>query len=292
MLLPVDTMPTRTGRLLLAVGIALTLLVLAFLAWQLWRYKISTVSPTAPVSISEPLDQTALDQGATASNDYETGETNGSVPSAPVGSTDIASAAAPIASSAPVTAPGFQQLPIPLTPVDGIEAADAQISVYYPGSTQPIARDQVTSADRKLANQSDLIPVAPFDPQAFAADPEPYLQADVPGRIWQTAAPAPGIPTLSPVGLEVFELFPGASVELQVRSVSGAPVTFQTQGLGTFSNERTTITVRAADDGVARAIYRASPGAIADVPIIAASPMAMGQVVFHLFIADPSAQAP
>jgi len=58
--------------------------------------------------------------------------------------------------------------------------------------------------------------------------------------------------------------------------------------LGTFSNGLTAITVRADEEGVAKATYTASGGVIADVSVLVGSPLASGQVSFFVFVTEPT----
>jgi len=80
----------------------------------------------------------------------------------------------------------------------------------------------------------------------------------------------------------------GEAVRLAVQAVPESPVTFTSFDLGQFSNQLTTITVLADENGVASTEFLATPGTINDVNILAASPMASGQVKFVVNVSLPS----
>lgn len=132
-----------------------------------------------------------------------------------------------------------------------------------------------------------LIAPKPFNAAAFAANPQAYLDVVEPGRVFQSAAPGPQVPVLRVKGLGSQEIAPGATCPLTVITAPNAPVTFTTLDLGTFPNQLTSITVLADATGEASTTYSASGGAIADVQVMAGSPLASGQVKFQVFIAPP-----
>lgn len=131
-----------------------------------------------------------------------------------------------------------------------------------------------------------MIAPKPFDPAAFSANPQAYLDIVEPGRVFQTAAPGVDVPVLRSKGTASYEIPVGGSCTLTVITAPHAPVSFVTLDLGTFSNSLTAITVQANAEGEASTVYTASGGAIADVHLMAGSPMASGQVKFHVFITD------
>ena len=120
----------------------------------------------------------------------------------------------------------------------------------------------------------------PFDLAAFESDPQSYLNIVEPGRIWQTAKAGEGVPGLRTVGESDVEIHQGESVELKVKTAPSAPVTFASFDSGAFPNKLTSITVRADEQGVATTRFTATPGTLNDVNIVAASPLASGQVSF------------
>jgi hypothetical protein len=134
---------------------------------------------------------------------------------------------------------------------------------------------------------SPLVAPKPFDPAAFAADPKAYLDVVEPGRVFQSAAPGPDVPVLSPVGPASFEIAVEESCTLAVTTAPGSVVTFTALDLGTFPNSLTTITVQADAQGAASTVYTATRGVIADAQVLAGSPGASGQVKFHIFVTQP-----
>ena len=76
-------------------------------------------------------------------------------------------------------------------------------------------------------------------------------------------------------------------MRLKVAASPGAPVAFASQDLGQFENSLTSITIAANEEGVAEAVYTASGGTIDLVQILAASPMASGQVQLTIDVAVP-----
>ena len=136
--------------------------------------------------------------------------------------------------------------------------------------------------------RSPLIMPPPFNGAAFAANPQAYLNVVEPGRVFQSAAPGLQTPVLRTLEGASFMIAVGESCTLKVQTAPNAPVSFLTMDLGTFSNGLTAITVRADQQGVATATYSASDGVIADVNILAGSPMASGQVQFHVVVTEQS----
>lgn len=141
---------------------------------------------------------------------------------------------------------------------------------------------------REKPNQfSSFAPPEPFDVESYKANPEAYIATVEPGRVYAPAQPADGVPVINAVGKRFHRLRQGESVRLRVSALAGAPVSFSSSRLGQFENQLTSITVRAGDDGVAEATFTASGGTIDEVPILAASPMASGQVSFTLLVSVP-----
>jgi hypothetical protein len=138
---------------------------------------------------------------------------------------------------------------------------------------------------------SPLMAPKPFDPAAFAANPQAYLDVVEPGRVFQSAEPGVDVPVLSPKGTASYEIPVGGSCTLAVMTKPGAPTTFTALDLGTFPNSLTSITVQANAQGEASTVYSASGGVIADAQILAGSPGASGQVKFHVFVTQPVASA-
>lgn len=147
---------------------------------------------------------------------------------------------------------------------------------------------QLVSELKTRQNPSSFSSFAPpeqFDVESYKADPEPYLAKIEPGRVFAPAQPGDGVPPIRSEGKRFHRLKQGESVRLRVAVPSGYPVTFASQDLGQFDNQLSSITVAAGDDGIAEAVYTASGGTIDLVQILAASPMASGQVKFTVDVA-------
>jgi len=150
---------------------------------------------------------------------------------------------------------------------------------------------EAARSGRNPERMSLLIAPKPFDPAVFSANPQQYLDVIEPGRVFQSAQPGVGVPVLEIKGVGSRQIPVGGSCELTVSTAPQAPVTFTTMDLGTFSNGLTTITVRADATGEARATYAASGGVIAEVKILVGSPLASGQVKFHVVVVEPPVAA-
>jgi len=175
----------------------------------------------------------------------------------------------------------------PLTSPPSLESAP-------PAPTGPTAH-ALAEAHRTGTNAeatSPLLAATPFDAEAFAKNPTPYLQQSIPGRVFQTAQPGPGVPVLGARGPATHEIPHGGSCDLTVRAPAGAVVTFTTFDLGLFDNGLASITVQANADGVATARFTATGGVAGDVHLLAGSPQASGQVKFLVGVLPPVAAAP
>lgn len=178
------------------------------------------------------------------------------------------------------------------------KAPAAVVKSDEPGSSPPAPASPTTAAlaDAHRTGQhpeqtSPLLAPPPFDAEVFAKNPAPYLTQSVPGRVFQTATPGPGVPVLASQGRATVEMPHGESRDLAVKAPPGSPVTFTTFDLGTFANGLPSITVVAGPDGVATARYAAVGGVVGDVHILAGSPQASGQVKFHVSVEAPISKA-
>jgi hypothetical protein len=150
----------------------------------------------------------------------------------------------------------------------------------------PVANKQVESVyaslkDRKNPRAFSSFEMAnEFDLEAFKSDPDAYLNEIEPSRVFSPAQPGEGVSVLSSAGPSYHQVVQGESVILAVQAVEGAPVSLTSFDLGSFENELTSITVKADENGVARAKFTATGGTINEVKILAASPMTTGQVKF------------
>jgi hypothetical protein len=114
----------------------------------------------------------------------------------------------------------------------------------------------------------------------YTADPHAYLDVAEPGRVFQTKQPGAGVARVKAASPLFQRVEQGQSVTLSVASVAKMPVTFTSFDLGRFENQLTTETVEADESGVAKVKFFGMPGTINDVKIMAASPVAAGQVRF------------
>jgi len=184
------------------------------------------------------------------------------------------------------------------------EAAPNSMEAEFPpsrvGTFEPIPADanpNVESVAEALRTGKHperltaLLPANPFDREAFEKDPAAYLAVVEPGRVWQAAQPGKGVRVLRPLGGRFHMAEQGKLVELKVLAPAGAPVTFTSFDAGAFENRLTSITVRAGKDGIARAPFKGTPGTINDIRILAASPLATGQVEFKVVVTLPAEAA-
>jgi hypothetical protein len=111
-----------------------------------------------------------------------------------------------------------------------------------------------------------------------ATTPGLYPLVSTPGRIWETATPGPGIPHLI-AGQRDLPTTVGGTVMLVVQHVPAhAPLTFFCFGKGHFANGRNLLTVDGGTTGEIAVPFTAPDGG--ETPIVAASPLASGQVRF------------
>lgn len=166
------------------------------------------------------------------------------------------------------------------------------------GTTPPVAPDanvhvkSVVEAIRNKTNPervSVLIQPKAFDAEAYQRDPGAYLNVVEPGRVFQSAEPSEATPRIRPVSPYFQEVAQGDFVELKVSSVPKMPVTFTSFDLGRFENQLTSMTVEADGQGIAQVKFYGISGTINDVNILAASPVASGQVKFVVNVTKPVA---
>lgn len=150
----------------------------------------------------------------------------------------------------------------------------------------PEANEQTKSVASALREEnhperiSALVRPARFDTQAFKADPQTYLNTVEPGRVFQSAQPAPGTPKLYTASPGRQHIRQGTKAPLRVVVPPGSPATFTAFDGGVFSNKLNSITVQASPQGIAEAEFTATPGTIANVHILASSPVASGRARF------------
>lgn len=119
-------------------------------------------------------------------------------------------------------------------------------------------------------------------------DPQTYLNTIEPGRVFQAAQPAQGVPRLRPLGATRQRMAQGSSVSLRVTAPPNMPVTFTSFDAGAFENQLASTTVAANEAGVAEARFTATPGVVGRVNILAASPVASGQSRFVVNVSRPA----
>ncbi len=134
---------------------------------------------------------------------------------------------------------------------------------------------------------SVLVRPAKFDAKAYKANPRAYLDTVEPGRVFQAAPSGPGVPRLRTTDARLKQVVQGETAALRVVAPPGAPVTFTSFDAGAFENRLTSITVAADQQGIAQAKFLATTGTIADVHILAASPVASGQARFVVNVVPP-----
>jgi hypothetical protein len=185
---------------------------------------------------------------------------------------------------------------IPATGADQALPKDASPLPKQPhrhGATNPQMASVIEAAKtgKFPERRSAMILPQPFDHAAWIKDPQAYLDICEPGRVFQPAQPGKDIRPLSARSPQYIEVGSGDATELSVQAVPGVPVTFTSFDLGSFSNGLTSLTVRADDQGVARARF-VTVGTVNDCNILAASPLCSGQVPFMVFVPPPAPVQP
>lgn len=164
------------------------------------------------------------------------------------------------------------------------------------GRTQPVTQEtpalagiREAIAQRKHPERlSPAIAPAPFDPQAYAADEARYLALVEPGRVFQVRQPGPEVPRLQAETAQDVGLVQQVPLELRVRAVPGAPVSFTSFDLAHFQeNGLSAITVKADAQGTARVHVVAGPGCFGRVSVLAGCPLTAGQVTFVGVVEQP-----
>lgn len=138
-----------------------------------------------------------------------------------------------------------------------------------------------------LAAKSAMFAPEPFDQAKYNADPDSWLSTIRPGRVFQSAQPGPDVQPIATESKAFQSILQGEKVILKVKAKPGAPVTFYTPQVGEFENRLTTQSVAANDEGIATAVYTATPGTLGLVNIIAASPLNSGRLNFNVRVSLP-----
>ncbi len=173
---------------------------------------------------------------------------------------------------------------------DGQDTADSLSYGKLPGvaidaNPQVAAVAAAIKEQRNPEQVSSLVRPRPFDPAAFQADPQKYLDTVEPGRVFAVLQPGADAPAIRRVSRRYQQINQGEVVAVQVAAPVGAPVTFTSFDAGQFENQLTSITVIADEDGVATARFSGTSGTISDVNILAGSPLAAGNVSFVVDVA-------
>ena len=142
--------------------------------------------------------------------------------------------------------------------------------------------------DKKPEEVSSFSAPKPFDAEAYKKDPQAYLSAVEPSRVFGSKQPGEGVKPILAKSSRFHRVKQGESVRLQVQVEENAPVTMTSNNLGSFANGLTSITVAADSSGLAEAVFTASRGTIDDIQILAASPVTSGQIAFTVNVQVPS----
>ena len=183
------------------------------------------------------------------------------------------------------------------TAVQGQQAAAKKANDPFDyGKTLPVRGDanaQVASAVEAVKTKSHperlsvLAAPKPFDSEAYRADPASYLNVVEPGRALQPKQPGPGVARIRAASATHVTIAQGEGTVLRVQALPKFPVTWTSWDLGQFTNKLTSITVEADENGWAETQFSATPGTIADVHILCASPVTSGQVRYTISVTKP-----
>lgn len=148
---------------------------------------------------------------------------------------------------------------------------------------------EALSGDRETSTLSSSVVPDSFDKERFQDNKEQYAieyaKIIEPGRVFAAAKPGEGVPVIHADGALLHRVNQGERVRLVVNAAPGVPVAFTSMRLGSFSNQLSSITVVADRNGQAETTFTASSGTIAEIPILAASPVTSGQVRFVVSVA-------
>ncbi len=175
-------------------------------------------------------------------------------------------------------------------------AANPKPDPFDYGRTPPIRMD-TNAQTRSLAGAAEkngnperlsvLISPKPFDAEKYKQNPASYLSVPEPGRCNQPAAPSSTTPRIRAISPTRVQIKQNEGTKLRVQAVPKMPVTWTSFDLGKFSNQLTTMTVEADQNGIAEVTFLGAPGTIADVHIVCAAPMASGQIRYTVNVVKP-----
>lgn len=126
-----------------------------------------------------------------------------------------------------------------------------------------------------------------FDAKAFEKDKQKWLSQIRPSRAFQSAQPGPEVEPIQSTTAGFQRIVQGEKVAFEVKAQPGAPVTFYTPQVGTFTNELSTHSVEANENGIARTTYTATAGANGLIDVVAASPLNSGLLRYKIQVSLP-----
>jgi hypothetical protein len=177
---------------------------------------------------------------------------------------------------------------------EGVRSASETLPQGFSKALSPDTNPQVRSVHDALQDRSkpsrfsSFAPAERFDIEEYKKDPSKYLGAIEPSRVFAPAEPGEGVPVLRASGKRYHRVTQGESVRLSVEAEPNAAVTFFSENLGVFSSQLTSETVQADEKGIATAVFTADGGTVDAIKILAASPMASGQVSFLVNVKLPN----
>ena len=127
----------------------------------------------------------------------------------------------------------------------------------------------------------------PFNQTEFESNPQAYLQKVRPGRVFYPAQPGADVAPLVSNSKPFHTVLQGETVLIEVEASAGAPISFYTPDIGSFSNGLKSITKAADENGLATAAYTAGPGTQGLMRILAASPVHSGQLRYRVNVMLP-----
>lgn len=159
-------------------------------------------------------------------------------------------------------------------------------------SSQTKALVAIVQSGNDLSKLSAIGNVPSFDAGRYRSDSlyrTNYLETPVGARVFAPSQPGVDVLHIARSSPRRVRLVQGEAVRLRVKSVPRMPVTFTSFDLGRFRESKlTTVTVEADEDGFAVATFDSPPGTAGDVGVIAASPVATGQIRFLVTVVLPS----
>jgi hypothetical protein len=178
-----------------------------------------------------------------------------------------------VACSSPRSAAMVPQ-PAPTVPLAAAQTGHGQV----PAAGNPTTV-QVEASDRVAPKRSKKL----MDPAI-----QRMLRTVDPARIYDTAHPGPGVPSLTIVGPSDQRIHPGDSAPVAMQTAPESLVTFSAKDGGLFPNQQSSITVLADEQGIATTSILANPGTVDDVYVFAGSPAAVGTIctIVHVLYPD------